>query len=232
MIKLLNRPIFRHFIAGLIICLGVYLFAVVPLQGEINKLHRQIDKDRALIAELSKRATYHIENKVSSKKLKDGSTINLVPSNVMQVDSLHQLQKLPLKTKKWWQFWKRNNKKTKAMNKDKLQELANEVFKAHDFEKVYMTSDGQAFTEEQYATDHARLLKDRKVYSFDSEDVKVDASQDHPFDYEKIDRELLEDRAFLIARYEALEGKKPAHNIGTENLAEKVQELEKERFSK
>lgn len=122
------------------------------------------------------------------------------------------------------------------MNKNKLQELANEVFKAHDFEKVYMTSDGQAFTEEQYATDHARLLKDKKVYSFDSENVKqedkVDASQDHPFDYVKIDGELLEDRAFLFARYEALEGEKAPHNIGTEELAEKVQELEKERFSK
>lgn len=123
------------------------------------------------------------------------------------------------------------------MNKeDRLQELAKEVFKAHDFEKVYMTSDGQAFTEEQYATDHARLLKDKKVYSFDSEDVKqedkVDANQDQPFDYENVNKELLEDREFLIARYEALEGKKPTHNISTETLAEKVQELEKERFEK
>lgn len=137
------------------------------------------------------------------------------------------------------------------MKKEQLQAEAKKVLRLHNLKEVYMTSDGQAFTKEHHANDHARVLNDKKVQQFSraelfaehkEDSVKVlditpkgdnpDAKQEQPFDYEKVDKELLEDREFLIARHEALEGKKPAHNIGTEKLAEKVQELEKERFEK
>ncbi len=60
---------------------------------------------------------------------------------------------------------------------------------------------------------------------------KEAAKKQEPFDYEKVNKELLEDRDFLFARHEALTGKKPASNIGTEKLAVKVQEIEKELFA-
>lgn len=137
------------------------------------------------------------------------------------------------------------------MEKEQLQAEAKKVLKLHNLKEVYMTTDGQAFTKEHYANDHARILKDKKVQQFSRAELftehkgdsgKVlditpkgdnpDAKQEQPFDYENVNKELLEDREFLIARFEALEGKKPAHNIGTDKLAEKVQELENEKFEK
>lgn len=128
------------------------------------------------------------------------------------------------------------------MKKEQLEKQAKQVLKLHKLKEVWMTSDGQAFTKEHYAIDHTRILKNKEVVKFVrtefeaplqlNESKGIDPTQAQPFDYENVNKELLEDREFLIARYEALEGKKPAHNIGTEKLAEKVQELEKEKFEK
>ncbi len=100
------------------------------------------------------------------------------------------------------------------MEQKDLQARALKVFKAHKMDKVYMTADGQAFTVEPAKTNANLEL----------------ATKDDAINYEE-QKELLEDRAFLFARHEMLTGAKPTHNIGTEKLAERVQELEKEKFN-
>ncbi len=129
-------------------------------------------------------------------------------------------------------FLKETNPKPKPMEKKDLQQKALEIFKVHSFDKLYLTSDGQAFTKKHYAVDHSRKLEDKEVTPFERKDFTKTSNpqQDAPFDYEKIDKELSNDRDFLFARYEALIGKKAPHNIGTEKLAEKVQEIEAEKF--
>ncbi len=76
-----------------------------------------------------------------------------------------------------------------------------------------MTSDGQAFTVKHHAIDHSRKLEDKEITPFERKDLveqkdlpktAADPQQDAPFDYEKIDKELLDDREFLFARFEAL----------------------------
>lgn len=113
-LNLLKFPAVRHILAGVGICVAIYFFAISPLQNEIDKLHKQIDKDRGLIRELSKRDTYKIENRIDSKKLKDGSTINMVPSSEIKVENKGDTLRLKdfeiIEEKKyrkhWWQFWR------------------------------------------------------------------------------------------------------------------------------
>lgn len=59
---------------------------------------------------------------------------------------------------------------------------------------------------------------------------KVNPNQTEAFDYENMDKELLNDFNFLKARYTALKGEKPNGKIKIETLAERVQELEAELF--
>lgn len=113
-LNILKYPVVRHILAAVGICVIIYLFAVVPMRSEINALHKQIDKDRALISELSKRDTYKIENRIDSKKLKKGGTISLVPSNELKVENkgdtliMKDFRIIEEKRyrKHWWQFWR------------------------------------------------------------------------------------------------------------------------------
>lgn len=114
-LSVLKYPIVRHILAAAGICVIIYVFAVEPMQSEINALHQQIDKDRALIGELSKRDTYKIENRISDvRKLKDGSTINMIPTNDMKVENrlvgdtlrIPEMAKENSYRRHWWQFWR------------------------------------------------------------------------------------------------------------------------------
>lgn len=113
-----------------------------------------------------------------------------------------------------------------------------------EIKTIYGTKDGFLFSERQNATAHAVTLQEKDVLEFNATAVKVEnenapdggkwqekaPTQDAPFDYENIDRELLEDREFLLARYAYLKGDNAPSNIGDEKLAERVQEFEIERF--
>lgn len=126
----------------------------------------------------------------------------------------------------------------KKETQEKLKTVAKALFESNsELNEVFLCSNGQGFTDSEMAENYAKQFDDDTVYTFKREGEEESvanekANYEGAFDYEKIDRELLDDRAFLFARYEALEGKKAPHNIGTEKLAERVQELEKERFSK
>lgn len=108
-----------------------------------------------------------------------------------------------------------NSQETKA----KLQQEADKLFDTHNhIDTLYITSDGQGFTEQQYADDHARYLKENKVYEFKRQGAVV---QGKGADILNGDPE----REALFAEYESLTGQKPQHNIGTEKLRAKVAEI-------
>lgn len=103
------------------------------------------------------------------------------------------------------------------MNKIELQTKANELFAIHKMDTLFMTSDGQGFTEENKhrAEANANTLKDKKVYKFEREEVK----QEEPapvVESSDLDREA------LAAEYEQLMGKKPAHNMKAETMQSKI----------
>ncbi len=121
MLGIFKIPIVRHIAAALSIILGMYVFAIMPLQLEIGQLHKQLQEGRKLIEILAKRDTYSIQNKIENVKSKDGSSINLVPeSNMLVTDSLaHRMTltdsltltdsvMIERRPKKWWLFWKKN----------------------------------------------------------------------------------------------------------------------------
>lgn len=85
MSTLLKIPLVRHLFAGIAICLGLYAFAIFPLQRELTKMHQQVDKDRELIESLSQKDTYSISNQVDGRRMKKGSTITMTPDNDLSV---------------------------------------------------------------------------------------------------------------------------------------------------
>lgn len=104
------------------------------------------------------------------------------------------------------------------------------IFAAHkNIDKVFITADGQGFTDEEKAKDNARYHKDNSVECFERgfEESYVDPSEKK----EKIkkDNEPTE-RQLNFTKYETLFGSKPANNISNEKLiaaiAEKESELE------
>lgn len=98
------------------------------------------------------------------------------------------------------------------MSKEKdLTQIASEIFEANpNINDIYMTVDGQAFTDEEKAKDNARYHKDKTITAFsrDSEEVVVDVDTD--------------DREALMKEYEELFKEKAAHNIGIPKLKEKI----------
>lgn len=98
------------------------------------------------------------------------------------------------------------------MSKEKdLKQIASEIFEANpNINDIYMTVDGQAFTDEEKAKDNARYHKDKTItpFSRDSEEVIVDVEPD--------------DREALMKEYEELFKEKAAHNIGIPKLKEKI----------
>ncbi len=118
-----------------------------------------------------------------------------------------------------------------AKFKNKIAVAALAIFEAHkQIEEVYMTSDGQGFTDDHKANDHSRYLADKSVKSFkrgfeDSykdEEASTDAKD---ATLHKVDEG---ERAELAAKYEKLYGAKPNHNTGIEKLKAKIAEKEAE----
>ncbi len=119
-LKLFKIPFFRHVLAGFIIVVFIWGFVVAPLKGELKELHKQSDKDRALIEALAKRDTYRIDNTIEHVKAKKGSEINMIPKNEMGTspiplppiipDTLIEEKATEIKVdkrpKKWWKFWR------------------------------------------------------------------------------------------------------------------------------
>lgn len=106
------------------------------------------------------------------------------------------------------------------MIKQELEKKASDMMRLHSLEEVYVTSDGQGFTEEERAYDRARYLSDKKVFHF-IKDTKVDETEEQAPETDDI-------RLKLAIRYEELFEKKPAHNIGVEKLQERISEKEAE----
>lgn len=106
------------------------------------------------------------------------------------------------------------------------------IFEAHNaIDEIYITADGQGFTDEEKAKDHARYHKDQSIKHFergfeenyqDKEVQKDDSKGKTPED----DAE----RQNLVEEYTELFGKKPNHMTGVEKLktaiADKKAELE------
>ncbi len=100
------------------------------------------------------------------------------------------------------------------MNKQQAQEIAIKLFAIHSrIDKVYITTDGQSFSDLDRAESHARTLKDDSVFDFD----RYTAPQE---DATKVETD--KEREELIAEYAELFEKQPAHNIGTETLRQKI----------
>lgn len=100
------------------------------------------------------------------------------------------------------------------MSKQDLQEAANKLFAIHKLERLFMTTDGQGFTEKHRATSHAQSLKDEQVYEFEPADApKVDANPG-----EDLERDA------LVVIYEEVFGKKPNHNMKSETIQTKIDE--------
>lgn len=104
---------------------------------------------------------------------------------------------------------------------------AKEIFKAHEMDEVFITSDGQGYTDEHKAHDHARILSDKTVKKFEREfaETKEKAAKEG----DNIDDEGAgTERNQLISDYMELFGAKPNHNISTEKLAQKIAEKKAE----
>jgi len=106
------------------------------------------------------------------------------------------------------------------MTREELSPKASEMLKAHNLDEVFVCSDGQGFTEEHRAIDHARYLKNKKVEHF----AKSKAAVEKEIDEDKQEDERIE----LVAKYEKLFGKKPNHNTGIEKLKTQIAEKEAE----
>lgn len=114
--------------------------------------------------------------------------------------------------------------------KNKIALVAIAIFAAHPkLDEIYITSDGQGFTDPEKAKDNARYHKDNSVKHFERgfEESYVDPDEETP--KEKKEPELTE-RQKNFAKYEELFGNKPANNISNEKLiaaiADKAAELE------
>ena len=105
---------------------------------------------------------------------------------------------------------------SKITNKVALDALA--IFTAHkNIDKIFMTSDGQGFTDEEKAKDCARYHKDQSITPFERgfeetyQDKNADDSADKTADNS-------DERQKLVDEHEELFGRKPNHNTGVEKL--------------
>lgn len=140
----------------------------------------------------------------------------------------------------------------KKETREMLENKAKALFDGNkELTEVHLCANGQGFTDKEYAERYAKQFSDDNVYTFiHDERVKAKeeaekkakkeakkqatlelASKQGAFDYENVDKALLSDKDFLLARYELLAEKKPPHNIGIEKLAEQVAEFEKTKFN-
>lgn len=110
------------------------------------------------------------------------------------------------------------------MNREELSPKALEMMKAHSLNEVYLTSDGQGFTEKHRAEAQASLLKNKQIEHFVKSKEAV--AKIEPEDTDEDTQE--DERTTLVAKYEQLFNKKPAHNIGVEKLKTQIAEKEAE----
>ncbi|MBS9774952.1 MAG: hypothetical protein KGV59_07360 [Tenacibaculum sp.] len=97
---------------------------------------------------------------------------------------------------------------------EKAQEIAVKLFAIHpQINKLYITTDGQGFSDLANAESHSRTLKNDKVVEFDRNvtPAKVETKTESD-----------KNREALITEYTELFGKKPNHNIGTDTLRQKI----------
>lgn len=111
--------------------------------------------------------------------------------------------------------------------KNKVALAALAIFTAHkNIDEIYMTSDGQGFTEEEKAKDNARYHRDQTIQHF--ERGFEDTYQDD--DTEKTDGKTVKtaddvtERQKLAEEYEEVFGKKPHHSTGIEKLKTAITE--------
>ena len=131
------------------------------------------------------------------------------------------------------------------------------IFANHkNLDEIYVTSDGQGFTEKNKAVDHSRYLKDNDVKHFergfadtytepeeiDSLDVNIDTepgttdTQTTEQTKEELKQEVpltgdgiepaAAEKNTLISQYKELYGVAPVHNISLEKLKAKIEEKE------
>ncbi|WP_395762437.1 hypothetical protein [Elizabethkingia anophelis] len=109
------------------------------------------------------------------------------------------------------------------------------IFAAHkDLDEIFVTSDGQGFTDEEKAKDQARYLKNKDVKKFTRgfEDSFIDDEPDSEGEKTKKDADLKKDdaeRPALVEKYTALFGKPPHHMIGVDKLKAAITEKEAEQ---
>ena len=135
------------------------------------------------------------------------------------------------------------------MTREDLSPKALEMLNAHNLDEVFITSDAQGFTEKHRAEAHASILKNKKIEHFvkskeavakindedideynrrikETLDASTEAFKNQNEDTDEGDQE--DERTKLVAKYELLFNKKPAHNIGTEKLKNQIAEKESE----
>lgn len=121
-------------------------------------------------------------------------------------------------------------------NKSKASKKAQEIFKAHDLQEVYITTDLQGFTSYEKAKDHARYLDDKKIHHYKNGEDVIESVADNVTATTKtaLDDATLKDadetakRTELAAEYQELYGSAPGHNWKAETIQAKIDEKKAE----
>ena len=107
------------------------------------------------------------------------------------------------------------------------------IFSDHkNIDSIFITSDGQGFTDEEKAKDQARYLKDKEIKHFErgfEDTFEDDQPEGEKMQTGKEPDEDEAERVKLFARYEELFEKKATHNMKTETLKAKILEKEAEQ---
>ncbi|HFK5562062.1 TPA: hypothetical protein ACGZ9C_001709 [Elizabethkingia anophelis] len=109
------------------------------------------------------------------------------------------------------------------------------IFAVHkNLDEIFVTSDGQGFTDEEKAKDQARYLKNKDVKKFTRgfEDSFIDDEQDSEGERTKKETDPKKDdaeRPALVEKYTALFGKPPHHMSGVDKLKAAITEKEAEQ---
>ncbi|CAI9677013.1 hypothetical protein HZR02_17630 [Elizabethkingia anophelis] len=101
------------------------------------------------------------------------------------------------------------------------------IFAAHkNLDEVFITYDGQGFTDEEKAKDQARYLKNKDVKKFTRgfEDNFIDDEQEAGS--KKAEDESGGERPALVEKYTELFGKPPHHMIGVDKLKTAIADKE------
>ncbi|MDY3363841.1 hypothetical protein [Bergeyella sp. RCAD1439] len=107
---------------------------------------------------------------------------------------------------------------------------AKKIFENYpELEEVYITSDMQGFKELEKAENQAAYLKNKKVHHFKRKDFrqKIFVSEADIQTEDQAGEETKaedDERAELMAKYEAKHGKKAPHNIGLGKLRASVED--------